>query len=93
MLVAQIVVGVLVFTNKREVQRLSENILNNLWRDRQNHRAFWDTIQQAVSETFSFLLDVFPFFFFKYYSSIDQAISPIYFYLYQVRETVIRSID
>lgn len=49
LLVAQIVVGVLVFTNKREVQRVSERMLNNLWRDRQNHRAFWDTIQQGVS--------------------------------------------
>ncbi|XP_031620696.1 23 kDa integral membrane protein-like isoform X2 [Contarinia nasturtii] len=48
LLVAQIVVGVLVFTNKREVQRLSERILNNLWRDRLNHRAFWDTIQQGL---------------------------------------------
>ncbi|XP_055325080.1 23 kDa integral membrane protein-like isoform X3 [Sitodiplosis mosellana] len=48
LLVAQIVVGVLVFTNKREVQRVSERILNNLWRDRQNHRAFWDTIQQGL---------------------------------------------
>lgn len=49
LLVAQIVVGVLVFTNKREVQRVSERMLNNLWRDRQNHRGFWDTIQQGVS--------------------------------------------
>lgn len=49
LLVAQIVVGVLVFTNKREVQRVSERMLNNLWRDRQNHRGVWDTIQQGVS--------------------------------------------
>lgn len=49
LLVTQIVIGVLVFTNKREVQRVSDRILNNLWRDRQNHRAFWDTIQSGVS--------------------------------------------
>jgi len=48
LLVAQIIIGVLVFTNKREVQRVSERMLNNLWRDRQNHRAFWDTIQQGL---------------------------------------------
>lgn len=51
LLVAQIVVGVLIFTNKREVQRVSERTLQNLWKEKQNHRAFWDTIQKGVSAT------------------------------------------
>lgn len=49
LLIAQIVVGVLVFTNKHEVQRFVERIVNQLWRDRQNNQRFWDVVQQLVS--------------------------------------------
>lgn len=49
LLVAQIVVGVLVFTNKHEVQRFVDRIVNQLWRDRQSNRKFWDVVQQLVS--------------------------------------------
>lgn len=48
LLVAQIVIGVLVFTNKREVERMCENLLNKFWRDRQNQRHIWDVTQQTV---------------------------------------------
>lgn len=51
LLIAQIVVGVLVFTNKHEVQRFVERIVNQLWRDRQNNQRFWDVVQQLVSWT------------------------------------------
>jgi len=48
LLVAQIVIGVLIFTNKREVQQLTERTLQNLWKERKNHVVFWDTIQKGL---------------------------------------------
>lgn len=56
LLVAQIIIGVLIFTNKREVERVSERILRNLWTKKESHRAFWDTMQQGVNFRFLFIL-------------------------------------
>lgn len=52
LLVAQIVMGVLVFTNKREVERVADRTIQRLWRERQSHPKFWDTIQETVCNIF-----------------------------------------
>lgn len=50
LLVAQIVVGVLIFTNKREFQQLYTRALHRLWNKRTEPRVmeFWDGLQSTV---------------------------------------------
>jgi len=48
LLVVQIVIGVLVFTNVAEVQRAAERFLRNLWKNRSEHKIFWDNIQRSL---------------------------------------------
>lgn len=50
LLIAQIVVGVLMFTNKHDLQQIAGRELNKLWHKRHQPRIyqFWDGLQTTV---------------------------------------------
>jgi len=47
-LVIQVIIGVLVFVNVSDIQRVTDRILKRLWKDRFDHRVFWDTLQTSL---------------------------------------------
>lgn len=49
LLVSQIILGVLVLTNKHQLEQAFEKLINNFWKERDSHQNFWDTLQKSVS--------------------------------------------
>jgi len=47
-LVCEVILGVLIFVNVKDVQRHTESLLQRLWSTRVNHRALWDGIQSSL---------------------------------------------
>lgn len=56
LLVSQIILGVLVLTNKHQLEQAFEKLINNFWKEKDTHQNFWDTLQRSVSSLS--LLDV-----------------------------------
>lgn len=51
LLIAQIILGVIVFVYTDDIQKAASNVLKDLWdaRDKPANKEFWDTMQTGVS--------------------------------------------